>query len=74
MKEAQAHLATIDARRLCENLGMDGVAYKANKGLYSPDPAVTSMDRNLALPYALKLVEDIEKRMHYPAASVFGYY
>ena len=74
VKEAQIHLATIDARRMCEDLEMDWATFKANKGLYSADPAVTSMDRNLSLPYVLKLADEIENRMQYQPASVFGYY
>ena len=74
VKEAQANLSAIDARRMCENLGMDWTTFKSNKGLYSADPAVTAMDKNIALPYALKLVNEIEKRMQYVPASVFGYY
>lgn len=32
------------------------------------------MDKNLALPYALQLADDIERQMNYVPASVFGYY
>ena len=74
VKDAQANLATIDAKRMCEDLGMDWVTYKSNKGLFSADPAVTAMDKNIALPYALKMVGEIEERMNYVPASVFGYY
>jgi hypothetical protein len=74
VKEAQGNLASIDARRMCENLGMDYAAFKSNKGLYSQDRSVTQMDKNLALPYALEFAADIEKRMQYEPASVFGYY
>jgi hypothetical protein len=59
---------------MCENLGMDWSAFKSNKGLYSQDPTVTSMDRNIALPYALEFAADIEKSMNHEPASVFGYY
>ena len=74
VKTAQMNLATIDARKMCQDLGLDWVTFKSNKGLYSADPSVTSMDRNLSLPYVLQLVDDVEKRMQYVPASVFGYY
>jgi hypothetical protein len=72
--EAQANLADLDARQMCENLGMDWAGFKSNKGLYSHDPAVTRMDLNISLPYAIDLATDIEERMQYVPASVFGYY
>jgi hypothetical protein len=72
--EAQTNLATIDARELCAQLGMSWVAFNSNKGLYSQDPGVTRMDRKLALPYALQFADDLEARMSYTPASVFGYY
>lgn len=74
VKDAQTHLARIDAKRMCENLGIDWVTFKSNKGLYSADPTVTAMDKNLSLPYVVKLVNEIEERMQYVPASVFGYY
>ena len=72
--EAQRRMSGLDARELCENLGMDWYAFNTNKGLYSQDPAVTPMDQKLALPYALQFAEDVEQRMQYLPASVFGYY
>jgi hypothetical protein len=74
VKEAEKTLSAINAREMCENLGMDWRAFKSNKGLFSQDLAVTAMDKNLALPYALQLMDDIEKQMDYVPASVFGYY
>jgi hypothetical protein len=74
VKEAEKNLSAIDAREMCENLGMDWRSFKSNKGLFSQDLAVTAMDKNLALPYALQLADDIEKQMNYVPASVFGYY
>jgi len=74
VKIAQDNLATLDAKKMCEDLGMDWLAFKSNKGLYSRDPAVTRMDQNLSLPYVLELADDIEKKMDYVPASVFGYY
>ena len=74
VKEAEGHLSAVNAREMCENLGMDWRAFKSNKGLFSQDLAVTAMDKNLALPYALQLADDIEKQMDYVPASVFGYY
>jgi hypothetical protein len=74
VKEAGKNLSAINAREMCENLGMDWRAFKSNKGLFSQDLAVTAMDKNLALPYALQLMDDIEKQMDYVPASVFGYY
>jgi hypothetical protein len=72
--EAQANLGTIDAKQLCEQLGMSWVAFNSNKGLYSQDQSVTRMDQKLALPYALRFADDLEERMSYVPASVFGYY
>lgn len=74
VKEAEKNLSAINAREMCDNLGMDWRAFKSNKGLFSQDLAVTDMDKNLALPYALQLMDDIEKQMDYVPASVFGYY
>jgi len=74
VQEAEKNLSAINARDMCENLGMDWPAFKSNKGLFSQDLAVTAMDKNLALPYALQLADDIEKQMNYVPASVFGYY
>jgi hypothetical protein len=74
VKIAQDNLGALDAKKMCEDLGMDWAAFKSNKGLYSRDPAVTRMDQNLALPYVLELADDIEKKMDYVPASVFGYY
>jgi hypothetical protein len=71
---AQTNLATIDARELCAQLGMSWVAFNSNKGLYSQDLSVTRMDLKLALPYALQFAADLEARMSYVPASVFGYY
>jgi hypothetical protein len=72
--EAQTNLATIDAKQLCEQLGMSWVAFNSNKGLYSQDLGVTRMDQKLALPYALQFADDLEQRLDYVPASVFGYY
>jgi hypothetical protein len=74
VKEAEKNLSAINGREMCDNLGMDWRAFKSNKGLFSQDLAVTAMDKNLALPYALQLMDDIEKQMDYVPASVFGYY
>ncbi len=74
VSEAQANLSAVDARKLCEDLGMNWRAFKSNKGLYSQNRDVTRMDQNIALPYALSLVDDIEQHMQYVPASVFGYY
>lgn len=74
VKEAERNLSQVDARQMCEDLGMDWRAFKSNKGLFSQDPTVTALDKNLALPYALQFADDIEKLMDYVPASVFGYY
>lgn len=74
VKEAQVNLSAIDAKRMCQDLEMDWTTFKTNKGLYSADPKVTSMDQNLSLPYVLKLANEIETKMQYEPASVFGYY
>ena len=72
--QAQANLAALDARQHCERLGMDWTAFNSNKGLYSQDPSVTRIDQKIALPYALQFADDVEQRMQYVPASVFGYY